>query len=201
MKKLLGIVALIAAWSSPAVLAQSRCVETVSNGVTTISCTYQSTSITGKSNDIREVQYQHPLGTVPENGWPVVVMYQGSGYPVEFTRDSTTPYGGLNETRIIRDLLDNGYAVIAPRTKSSQAFWDTNTPLAWLCYTCTDDYAFFNNLFSAMQSGSFGNLNGARWYAAGISSGGYQTQRKWGGVRGEIRAPPPPAGGLFLSLF
>ncbi|MFC4314215.1 plasmid partitioning protein [Steroidobacter flavus] len=188
MKRLLTFVAVIVAWSSPPVLAQSRCTETDNNGLTTISCTYQSTSITGKSNDTREVQYQVPLGTAPENGWPVVVMYQGSGYPVLFTRDSTTPYGGLNETRIIRDLLDHGYAVIAPRTKDSQAFWDTNLPLAWLCYTCTDDYTFLSNLFSAMQSGSFGNLNSARWFAAGISSGGYNTSRMAVSFGGKFRA-------------
>jgi poly(3-hydroxyoctanoate) depolymerase len=188
MKTLLALVALIVAWSSPAVWAQSHCTETSSNGVTTISCAYQSTSITGRSNDIRTVQYQVPLGSAPQGGWPVVVMYQGAGYPVEFTRDSNTPYGGINEIKIIRELLDNGYAVIAPRTKSSQTFWDTNTPLSWICYTCSDDYVFFNNLFSAMQSGSFGDLNSARWFAAGISSGGYNTSRMAVSFGGKFRA-------------
>jgi poly(3-hydroxyoctanoate) depolymerase len=188
MRTLLALVALIVAWSSPAVWAQSRCTETSSNGVTTVSCTYQATSITGRSNDIRTVQYQVPLGSPPQGGWPVVVMYQGSGYPVEFMRDSNTPYGGINEIKIIRELLDNGYAVIAPRTKSSQAFWDTNTPLSLICYACSDDYVFFNNLFSAMQSGAFGNLNSARWFAAGISSGGYNTSRMAVSFGGKFRA-------------
>ncbi|WP_323845025.1 hypothetical protein [Microbulbifer magnicolonia] len=46
---------------------------------------------------------------------PVALIYQGSFFEVEFSREKNAPFGGYWEARTIKALLDAGYAVIAPR--------------------------------------------------------------------------------------
>ena len=141
-----------------------------------ITCSYNSLMVASSNITAREVQYQLPLGTPPVDGWPVVIVYQGSFFPVEFHRTSLTPFGGYHELKTIKTLLDNGYAVLAPRAPAEIA-WLTNSAGPATIYEITTDYTFLNNVFQAIREGIFGPLNAQRKYAVGISSGGYNTSR------------------------
>ena len=111
-------------------------------------------------------------------------MYQGSFFPVEFSRSEYEPFGGYYEVKVIEKLLNNGYAVIAPDA-GIDLFWETNLPVI---YELTADYLYLNNLFDAIENGAFGNLNPNKKFATGISSGGYNTSRMAVTWPGEFRA-------------
>jgi len=60
----------------------SQCIIKNENGWDLIACSYNSTPISdGWVN--RTVYYSLPLGTPPTQGWPVVIMYQGSFFKAE----------------------------------------------------------------------------------------------------------------------
>lgn len=159
------------------VFADSRCTEThYYFAPSELICSYRVTKIPSSWLTTRDVLWQLPLGEAPAGGWPVVLVYQGSLYPVEFSRKSTALYGGYYELQTIRKLLDSGYAVLAPRAAADLA-WFTNTLSPFTPYEWTTDFGFLNNVFSAIKRGQFGPLNTAREYATGISSGGYNTSR------------------------
>ncbi len=122
----------------------------------------------------REILWQTPEGNAPRNGWPVVVLSQGSWFPIEFSRPKNLPFGGFNEVRVIRELLDNGYAVVAPRATLNVG-WITNLPHA--SYKLTSDYTVLKKTVEMISDGSFGPLNKKKVFATGISSGGYNTSR------------------------
>ena len=150
----------------------SRC-KTTGWWIKTTSCTYHETHIQSRPGIYRDVRYQVPEGTPPAGGWPVVIMYQGSFFPVEFSRNELEPFGGYFEVKVIEKLLNNGYAVIAPDA-GIDLFWETNLPVI---YEFTADYLFLNNLFAAIEAGHFGDINANNKFATGISSGGYNTSR------------------------
>ena len=111
-------------------LADSRCSERPKSLLlpAKISCSHQTTWIDSGVIGARQVIYQTPLGTPPAGGWPVVLVYQGSFFPLDnFTYYSNQPFGGFYEGKLIRTLLDNGYAVIAP-SAPADLFWQTNIP-------------------------------------------------------------------------
>lgn len=179
---LLGMLAL----SSPA-LAASRCIANASGGA--ISCSIQTASIDSGTEAPRKVVFQVPTGTPPAGGWPVVLLFHGSLVQVNgFTYTATMPFGGLYQGVLIRALLDNGYAVIAPNALTAAEAWQTNEPEYAYDYIHSNDRLFFENLFAAMNGGRFGKLDASRWYAVGISSGGYNTSRMAVSFPGRFKA-------------
>lgn len=184
MRPFLALVLLAVGMNSA--LAESRCDESRGWwGSTTINCTHESFPITVSPDDVRDVLYQMPAGNPPAGGWPVAFLYQGTGHPIEFSGKSGTRYGGFHQIRTIRELLDNGFAVIAPPA-GERGFWDTNGSSG--PYEQTSDYSYLNYLFDMVEKGTFGPLNPDRMYAAGISSGGYNTSRMAVSFPGRFRA-------------
>ncbi|WP_116368789.1 plasmid partitioning protein [Parahaliea mediterranea] len=169
--------------------ANSRCTEQARSWFSpaSISCSYRSLSLPSGPHTSREIHYELPLGTPPPGGWPVALLYQGSIFPVAFTRDGNAPFGGLYEAKTIKTLLDAGYAVLAPRAPLELA-WLTNSAGPATVYNITTDYTFLSNVFAHIASGGFGPLNPNRKYATGISSGGYNTSRMAVSFPGEFRA-------------
>ncbi|PJZ77736.1 extracellular medium-chain-length polyhydroxyalkanoate depolymerase [Leptospira neocaledonica] len=152
--------------------------------IKTTSCSYSTKKIEARPGIFRDVRYQVPEGTAPAGGWPVVVMYQGSFFTVQFSRTQGEPFGGYYEVKVIEKMLDNGFAVIAPDA-GLDLFWETNLPTI---YELTADYIFLNNLFAAIRNGSFGPINANKKFATGISSGGYNTSRMAVSFPGEFKA-------------
>lgn len=139
-----------------------------------IDCPVRTTELRSNRLGTREVLWQLPESAAPARGFPVVILSQGSWFPVEFSRVAGLPMGGFNEIKLIQKLLDHGYAVIAPRATLNVG-WTTNLPLP--DYKKTSDYELLSNVLAHIDSGKFGALNRRRLYAAGISSGGYNTSR------------------------
>jgi poly(3-hydroxyoctanoate) depolymerase len=157
-------------------LYASQCIEQVADDGSArwIHCPRQEIRLFPKTKNQRDVLWQLPVGTPPTKGWPAVLLSQGSWFPVEFSRPSYLPFGGFNEVRLIRELLDHGYAVIAPRATLNVG-WITNMPHGE--YEKTADYKVLNEVLNLMGSGSFGEIDMSSLYATGISSGGYNTSR------------------------
>lgn len=151
--------------------AKSNC--EVTGLVDRLTCPYLEKEVAGP-NLTRRVKYSLPKGRTPKVGWPTVILYQGSLFPVEFSRSSLMPLGGYNEIRLIQSLLDSGFAVLAPPAIEGVA-WMTN--IVGVDYDTSEDFYFVQELLKAMQGGEFGKLNMNRLYATGISSGGYHSSR------------------------
>ncbi|MFS4461222.1 prolyl oligopeptidase family serine peptidase [Bdellovibrio sp. HCB2-146] len=138
-----------------------------------IECPYSVVEVQGPIFK-RKVKYGIPQGRAPKGGWPTVVLYQGTFFPVEFSRRQMMPFGGFNEIRLIQNLMDNGFAVIAPPATEKLA-WMTN--IIGMDYDTSEDFYFIQELLRAMNAGEFGKLNMNQLFATGISSGGYHTSR------------------------
>lgn len=182
---LLSLICTATAW------ADSRCTERKAGWFTPgkISCPHLSTPMPSAAMSSRKVLYQIPVGTPPPGGWPVVIIYQGSFAPLNnFVYSSREWLGRLfNEGKLIKTLLDNGYAVIAP-SAPGDLFWQTNIPGLGQLYNATSDYSFISNLLQRIADGQFGPLNPNRKYATGISSGGYNTSRMAVSFPGQFKA-------------
>ncbi len=168
----------------------SRCIEHPASEYDpgTLICSYKTLDLPAKKGEAkREVKYQIPLGETPKGGWPVVVLYQGSYFPVTFQSKADAYFGGYYRTKTIKTLLDNGYAVLAPMALNGVA-WQTNVLSPSQKYTNTSDYAFLSNLIKGIEAGTFGPLNHKRKYATGMSSGGYNTSRMAVSFEGEFKA-------------
>jgi pimeloyl-ACP methyl ester carboxylesterase len=139
-----------------------------------IHCPRKAVTIFPGTRFHREILWQIPAGKAPRNGWPVVLLSQGSWFPIEFSRPKNLPFGGFNEVRVIRELLDNGYAVVAPRATLNVG-WITNLPHP--SYKLTSDYSVLAKTIEMISSGNFGPLDAKKIFATGISSGGYNTSR------------------------
>ena len=153
----------------------------------TISCTSRVTQVASSGITQRDVVWELPLGAPPSGGWPVAIVYQGSLFPVEFSRNSVASFGGFYELKTIKKLLDSGYAVLAPRAPAELA-WLTNSAGPLTNYEITTDYTFLTNVFNKIDEGVFGPLNSSRKYATGISSGGYNTSRMAESFPGQFKA-------------
>ncbi|MFK7992116.1 MAG: plasmid partitioning protein [Sandaracinaceae bacterium] len=139
----------------------------------------------------REVHWQVPLGEPPADGWPVVFVFQGSLFTAElfWLAFDTDAFGYWNQVRLIQALLDGGFAVLTPEAKVGGATaWDTNIPPASVAWESSADHRFMLDLFDAIEEGRFGPLDPNRWYATGISSGGYMTSRMDEAYRSRFRA-------------
>jgi poly(3-hydroxybutyrate) depolymerase len=153
-------------------------------------CTPQTLSLSF-SPFSRGVHYALPLGTPPEQGWPAVVMFQGSFYSAGRTWSASKgdSFGGYWQTSTVERLLVAGFAVLTPETHSGGAgFWDTNVPAGNETWAETVDHKMMVALFAAMEGGEFGPLDTSRLFAAGISSGGYMTSRMALAYPGRFRA-------------
>lgn len=132
----------------------------------------------------REVLVALPRGKAPKNGWPVVVYYQGSIFKSSFNWPEWSPMGGYYESQTLRELVAAGFAVVVPRATLNLA-WVTN---ASLFYELSSDYYFLNNVFAAIRDKKFGPINSKKKFAAGMSSGGYNTSRMAVSFPGEFQA-------------
>ncbi|MDD0844804.1 extracellular medium-chain-length polyhydroxyalkanoate depolymerase [Pseudomonas sp. Gutcm_11s] len=174
----------------PHAMADSRCSDRSRTLLlpAKVSCSHQTTWIDSGIVGARQVIYQTPLGTPPSGGWPVVLIYQGSFFPLDdFSYTSNLPFGGYYEGKLVQTLLNNGYAVIAP-SAPADLFWQTNIPGLAQAYELTTDYDFLGNVLAAIASGHFGPLNTQRQYATGISSGGYNSSRMAVSFPGQFKA-------------
>lgn len=141
-------------------------------------CTSQEiVRLSDNGADERRVYWALPASAPPADGYPAVVLYQGSLYGPSMSWDVdlplSTPFGGYYQVALIAALLDAGFAVIQPEA-SGGLYWNTN---AGGNYDTSKDAAFIPLLLEAMADGTFGELNMDRLYATGISSGGYMTSR------------------------
>jgi len=167
--------------------AESRC--TVSPQE--VACPYEKQSIPAQAGILRDVVWQVPLGTPPEKGFPVVLLFQGSFYgpPMMFKGDVDGPHGVYHLALTVKGLLDAGYAVLAPEAHAEgTTFWDTNVPPYSIAWSTAPDHAFMLSIFDSIAAGSFGPLDASRMYATGISSGGYMTSRMAVSYQGKFRA-------------
>jgi poly(3-hydroxyoctanoate) depolymerase len=162
-----------------------------------IACTFE-TAILSKSSDDRRVQYQVPLGTAPAEGWPAVILFQGSGYGGEVMWSSTDTelFGGFFETRLIAKLLQNGYAVLTPETLGAgKTYWQSNILNHATNWESSADHGMMLALFEAIDGGQFGALDRTALRAAGISSGGFMTSRMAASYPGQFQALAIQSGG------
>jgi dienelactone hydrolase len=176
-----------------AVTAQAGvCTDSVNGTSHTLNCPYKSKTVYSAYGIPRIVRYQVPAGTAPIGGWPAVLLYQPSVFPIFWSAPDSTPAGAYYQVQTIAALLDAGYAVVEPPTNYARLYqyWDTNTPGmdVYQNYTTTDDYGFLNNVFNGVVSGQYGPINGSRLYATGMSSGGYNTSRMAVSFQGRFRA-------------
>jgi len=139
----------------------------------------------------RRVYFQTPVGTPPEAGWPVAVLFQGSLNPARkfWEAERGDAWGAWNQVGVVQALLDGGFAVLAPDAQAGgRTFWNTNV-LPWsFAWSEAPDAQLMDTLFEAMDDGRFGPLDPNRRVAAGISSGGYMTSRMALSYPGEFRA-------------
>ena len=168
---------------------ESRCTQTAS----ALHCAHHTLTLSpgGLGLGDRDVHWQVPLGAAPADGWPVVLMFQGSFFSADTFWDSTpsAPYGGWFQCHVVQALLDAGFAVITPKTRFSGAYyWDTNVVGFSETWTSTDDHHLMLKIFQGITAGQFGPLDPARWFATGISSGGYMTSRMALSYGGKFRA-------------
>ncbi|MRG90696.1 alpha/beta hydrolase family protein [Polyangium spumosum] len=156
-----------------------------------VSCPYEQESIPAQLGIPRDVLYQVPLGTPPAKGWPVVLLFQGSLYgpPLMFEGAADGPHGVYHLALTVKELLDAGYAVLAPAAHAEgTTFWDTNVPPFSIAWSTAPDHAFMLSIFESISAGLFGPLDASRMYATGISSGGYMTSRMAVSYEGKFRA-------------
>ncbi len=192
----------------PATPPGSRC--TVGPTVHDIDCSHETATIAG-----RTVLWQTPLGVPPASGWPTVFIYQGSLLSPD-GQSILAPHGmwqvtaqdaandGIfadyvlaqltTQTSIIKQLLDGGYAVVTPTADTSGFAWDTNLPPWDVDWPPAPDSTFLSGLFAALASGQLGPLSTTRWYATGVSSGGFMTSRMAVSYDGRFRALAVAAG-------
>lgn len=131
----------------------------------------------------REVLVVTPNTAPPAQGWPTVLYYQGSFQEASLHWPKGTRFGGYYESKMLKALVENGFAIVIPRALNNFA-WMTNllprSPydiFGLSDYTNTDDYHFIKNTLKEIANGSLGPLNSNLKFAAGMSSGGYNTSR------------------------
>jgi poly(3-hydroxyoctanoate) depolymerase len=192
------LVALAACSSAPeapdaSVTADAALASRCSDDGTTLRCPHETTVFRVGVGDLipREVHFQTPAGTPPANGWPVVLLFQGSLFSAEWSWAASRdlPLGAIHQVDLVRHLLDAGFAVIAPEAKlDGGAYWDTNVPPWSVTWTASNDHELMTEILDAIAGGAFGPLDRSRLHASGISSGGYMTSRMALSYAGEFRS-------------
>lgn len=171
--------------------ASSRCI----NNSITLNCPYNTTTLTA-GGESRSVLWQVPRGTAPVGGWPVVIMFQGTGATPSLTWNASPlePFGAYAQTQVVQRLLDRGFAVVTPATHlGGFTFWDTNNPLVSDYYS-SNDHDLMLALFDELDVGTFGDVDPQRMFATGVSSGGYMTSRMAVSYPGRFKALAIAAG-------
>jgi poly(3-hydroxybutyrate) depolymerase len=151
-----------------------------------VTCAARITTLTAGTAS-RDVYWQTPITAPPAAGYPVVIVYQGSFFAPSATWGtvaSDTPFAGYQQARLQALLLEHGFTVIAPSAAIGLA-WQTNSGLPW---NATTDQPFIDALLAGISRGDFGPADASRWYATGISSGGYMTSRMALSYAGRFRA-------------
>jgi len=169
------IVILLLAFILPIFAQGSRC----NKSETYIGCTYRRMDIPYEYGS-RTLFYEFPLGTPPEKGWPVVIFFQGSFFKAEYAFWSYAgePFGAYYQTDVVKNLLDHGYAVLAPNAGyNGSTFWNTNIPPFDFDWSIAPDHYLMLKLFDMIKGGVIGPLDFNNMHATGISSGGYMTSR------------------------
>ncbi|MBL4795665.1 MAG: hypothetical protein JKY24_09260 [Pseudomonadales bacterium] len=132
------------------------------------------------------VDYFLPNGCAPEAGWPVVWRFHGGGgnlsgsqYKADgYSPTLTRPSRG-NAARVIKKLLESGFAVLAPHA-TSYLNWQTNWP--WP-YNWSNDYRFFTRFIADMKDSQVTSpeylklFDVGNMFAVGHSDGGAQASR------------------------
>jgi len=151
-------------------------------------CTSKPIEMVGSASDSRRVYWATPTTPAPEDGYPTVVLYQGSylGPATTWNLDiaSSAAFGGYYQVALISALLDAGFVVIQPEAQNG-VFWSTNTSAN---YAASSDGVFIPLLLAAIHDGTFGAVDEQKLYATGISSGGYMTSRMAVSYPGHFRA-------------
>ncbi len=145
-------------------------------------CLHETTTLlTGVSGLApRDVHWQVPAGSPPAQGWPAVVLFQGSFLPAGFFWSSflDAPFGMWNQVLLVKSLLESGFAVVTPEAHlEGGTYWDTNIPPYTIIWETAPDHFFVLDILAALAGGEFGPVDMGRLYAGGISSGGYMTSR------------------------
>ena len=135
----------------------------------------------------------------------MALLFHGTGGLIVWSSAPTSTgagtFGSYYQMQTLRDLLDQGYAVLAPPATNVTTGWQTNNMSACPSGGCTEnkgptasqypgtaDDLFFQALFAVIldsraatetqaASGFGAKLDSSRMYAAGISSGGYNSSR------------------------
>ncbi len=140
----------------------------------------------------RDVHFAVPDSeAVPPDGWPVVLLFQGSLFSGESFWEARpgAPFGGWEQPAIVDALLSAGFAVITPEAQFDGAtFWNTNVWPYSFAWTTSPDHRLMQAIFAGLDDGTFGEVDPDTLYAAGISSGGYMTSRMAKSYSGRFRA-------------
>lgn len=139
----------------------------------------------------REVHLMHPASAPPAQGWPAVILFQGSSHGAHrfFEGAEGDDFGGYHQARLVRALLEAGFAVLAPDARlDGTTYWETNVLPFSLAWDTSEDHQLMTALLAAIRDGTLGPLDHGRLYAAGISSGGYMTSRMAVSYEGAFRA-------------
>jgi dienelactone hydrolase len=147
-----------------------------------VSCPHHTSTLeTGTTGLInRDVHWMVPFGSPPDDGWPAVLIFQGSVFNPEHNWKGTITdlYGAYYQVLVLKNLLDAGYVVLTPEAHlGGETFWDTNVPLYANNWENAPDHDFMLAIFQAIDDGVFGQIDSSRMYATGLSSGGYMTSR------------------------
>lgn len=128
----------------------------------------------------RRVLYQVPAGPPPPEGFPVVLLFQGSLVPPVSMWSALRgePWGAYHAVRTLQALLEAGFAVLTPTTLGrGLTCWNTNVPPWADDWSGSPDAAFMDALLDDVADGLYGPLDPDALYAMGLSSGGYMTSR------------------------
>ena len=139
----------------------------------------------------RDVHFQLPTGPAPAGGFPTVLLFQGSFFSGELAFAAATDdvFGAIHQTRLVKALLDGGYAVLAPEAHlDGGTYWDTNVPPWAFAWSLSPDHRFMEAILEAIERGDFGPLDPDTLFATGISSGGFMTSRMAVSYPGRFRA-------------
>lgn len=144
-------------------------------GLVALHCQHHTVEIEG-----REVHWMAPTGAAPARGRPVMLLFQGAFFPAGTFWDTPrfAPRGLIHQVRLTRELLEAGFVVITPEAPGEGlTAWHTNLPTWSESWSASPDAQLMEALFTRMDEGEFGPLDPMRWYAGGVSSGGYMTSR------------------------
>lgn len=152
-------------------------------------CTHDTTRVRWGRLSSRKVHYQTPLGSPPQEGWPVAILFQGSLHPAKtfWSAKRGDAFGGWHQVGVVEELLDAGFAVVTP-SAANGAWWQTNVLPYAAAWTASPDHQLMLALFDAIDAGELGPLDDDHLVAAGISSGGYMTSRMAASYPGRFEA-------------